>query len=559
MTQTAAPSGIKKYIPILEWLPSYQSGWLRLDLVAGLSAAAVVIPQAMAYATMAGLPIQVGLYVALAPMFVYALLGTSRRLSVSSTSAISIFVGTILFSVVGPVSNPSDYIIPAATLAFLVGLFLILAAVLRLGFLADFISKPVLTGILSGIGVVIIISQLGKVLGLSVPSGSSNLATLEFIFTNLSQINWPTALLTAVSLVIVIFLPRFARRIPAALVAVAFGILLSALFDLSQVGIALVGNIPTGLPSVSLPDLSLVRGLWLPAAAIAILTFTESISVARAFRKFGEPAVDANQELIALGMANIAGGFFQAYPASGGTSQTAVNASAGAKTQVAALVTVGVVVLILLFLAPLIALMPEATLGAILLVAGAGLINVAEFRNLAQIRRSEFYLALIAFVVVIVAGILVGVVVSVFLSIVALIAQVNHPPVYALGRKPGSHEFRLLSDHPDDDTFAGLLIARTEGRLFFANTSRVIDDLWALIHQTSPKPQVVILDCDAIPDIDYTAIESLAEFKEQLNKAGILLWLTMLNPQALPMLAKNMSGEGLYSHLEQAVEAYTEK
>lgn len=564
MTQTAAPSGIKKYIPILEWLPSYQSGWLRLDLVAGLSAAAVVIPQAMAYATMAGLPIQVGLYVALAPMFVYALLGTSRRLSVSSTSAISIFVGTILFSVVGPVSNPSDYIIPAATLAFLVGLFLILAAVLRLGFLADFISKPVLTGILSGIGVVIIISQLGKVLGLSVPSGSSNLATLEFIFTNLSQINWPTALLTAVSLVIVIFLPRFARRIPAALVAVAFGILLSALFDLSQVGIALVGNIPTGLPSVSLPDLSLVRGLWLPAAAIAILTFTESISVARAFRKFGEPAVDANQELIALGMANIAGGFFQAYPASGGTSQTAVNASAGAKTQVAALVTVGVVVLILLFLAPLIALMPEATLGAILLVAGAGLINVAEFRNLAQIRRSEFYLALIAFVVVIVAGILVGVVVSVFLSIVALIAQVNHPPVYALGRKPGSHEFRLLSDHPDDDTFAGLLIARTEGRLFFANTSRVIDDLWALIHQTSPKPQVVILDCDAIPDIDYTAIESLAEFKEQLNKAGILLWLTMLNPQALhnvrqAMLAKNMSGEGLYSHLEQAVEAYTEK
>ncbi len=564
MTQTAAPSGIKKYIPILEWLPSYQSGWLRLDLVAGLSAAAVVIPQAMAYATMAGLPIQVGLYVALAPMFVYALLGTSRRLSVSSTSAISIFVGTILFSVVGPVSNPSDYIIPAATLAFLVGLFLILAAVLRLGFLADFISKPVLTGILSGIGVVIIISQLGKVLGLSVPSGSSNLATLEFIFTNLSQINWPTALLTAVSLVIVIFLPRFARRIPAALVAVAFGILLSALFDLSQVGIALVGNIPTGLPSVSLPDLSLVRGLWLPAAAIAILTFTESISVARAFRKFGEPAVDANQELIALGMANIAGGFFQAYPASGGTSQTAVNASAGAKTQMAALVTVGVVVLILLFLAPLIALMPEATLGAILLVAGAGLINVAEFRNLAQIRRSEFYLALIAFVVVIVAGILVGVVVSVFLSIVALIAQVNHPPVYALGRKPGSHEFRLLSDHPDDDTFAGLLIARTEGRLFFANTSRVIDDLWALIHQTSPKPQVVILDCDAIPDIDYTAIESLAEFKEQLNKAGILLWLTMLNPQALhnvrqAMLAKNMSGEGLYSHLEQAVEAYTEK
>jgi high affinity sulfate transporter 1 len=564
LTTSSAPAGLKKYLPVLSWLPGYQSSWLRLDLVAGLSAAAVVIPQAMAYATMAGLPIQVGLYVALAPMFVYALLGSSRRLSVSSTSAISIFTGTIMFNVVGPVSNPSDYIIPAATLAFFVGVFLILAALLRLGFLADFISKPVLTGILSGIGVVIIISQLGKVLGLSVPSGSSNLETLEIIFTGLNQINWPTALLAAVTLAIVIFLPRLMPRIPAALVAVAFGIVLSAIFDLGQLGIALVGDIPIGLPSVSLPDLSLVSGLWLPAAAIAVLTFTESISVARAFRKFGEPAVNANQELIALGMANIAGGFFQAYPASGGTSQTAVNARAGAKTQVAALVTVGVVILILLFLAPLIELMPEATLGAILLVAGAGLIDVAEFRNMAQLRRSEFILALIAFVVVIVAGILVGVVVSVLLSIVALIAQVEHPPVYALGRKPGSNEYRLLSDHPDDETFAGMLMVRTEGRLFFANTSGVIDDLWALIHQASPRPRVVVLSCDAIPDIDYTAIELLAEFGEQLNNAGILLWLTTLNPKALhnvrqAMLLKNVSGEAMYPNLGQAIEAYLQR
>lgn len=557
-------SKVTQYLPVLGWLPGYQKAWLRLDLVAGLSAAAVVIPQALAYATMAGLPLQVGLYVALAPMFAYAMLGTSRRLSVSSTSAISIFTGSILFDVVGPASSPGDYIVPAATLAFLAGVFLLLAALLRLGFLADFISRPVLTGVLSGIGVVIIISQLGKVLGLSVPPGSSSLQTLGFVFSNLNQINWPTLLLTAVTLAIIVLLPRFAPRIPAALVAVASGILLSALLDLSQLGITLVGDIPTGLPALSLPDLSLIGRLWLPAAAIAVLAFTESIAVARAFRQFGEPPVDANQELVALGAANIAGGFFQAYPASGGSSQTAVNARAGAKTQAAALVTVGVVVLILLFLAPLISLMPEATLGAILLLAGAGLIDVAEFRDMAQIRRPEFILALIAFAVVIVGGILAGVLVSVLLSIIALIAQADRPPVYAVGRKPGSHTFRPLSAYPHDDTIAGLLIARTEGRLFFANVATVIDGIWSLIHQTSPKPQVVVLDCDAIPDIDYTALKALAEFKVQLQDNGITLWLAALNPTALhnvrqAMQAKHVGDEGLYPSLEEAVEAYLQR
>ena len=554
-----APSGIKKYIPILGWLPIYQSGWLRIDLVAGLTAAAVVIPQAMAYATIAGMPVEVGLYVALMPMFVYALLGTSRRLSVSSTSAISIFTGTALVGVVGSGGNPSDYIIPAATLAFLVGVFMLLAALLRLGFLADFISQPVLTGLMAGIGVVIIVSQLGKVLGLTIPNGLSILETLRTIFTSLGQINWPTVLLSAFMLAVLIFLPRFVPRIPAALVAVASGIALSAFFSLSQLGISLVGDIPAGLPSFSLPDLSLIRNLWLPAVAIALLSFTESIAIARSFRKFGEPVPDANQELIAMGMANIVGGLFQAYPASGGASQTAVNANAGAKTQVAGMVTAGIVVLILLFLAPLISLMPEATLGAMLLLAGRGLIHVREFHTMARIRRTELIWAFIAFVVVIVLGILEGALVSVLISMLTLIAQANRPPVYTMGRKPDTDVFRPLDDHPDDERFPGLLIARTEGRLYFANVSRVIDRLWAMVHQVSP--QILILDCDAIPDIEYTALKSLAEFEEQLRDAGILLWLVALNPQVLPIirrapLGEKLGNERMYSSLEQAIDAY---
>jgi len=554
-----APSGIKKYIPILGWLPIYQSGWLRIDLVAGLTAAAVVIPQAMAYATIAGMPVEVGLYVALMPMFLYALLGNSRRLSVSSTSAISIFTGTALVGVVGSGGNPSDYIIPAATLAFLVGVFMLLAALLRLGFLADFISQPVLTGLMAGIGVVIIVSQLGKVLGLTIPNGLSILETLRTIFTSLGQISWPTVLLSAFMLAVLIFLPRFVPRIPAALVAVASGIALSAFFSLSQLGISLVGDIPAGLPSFSLPDLSLIRNLWLPAVAIALLSFTESIAIARSFRKFGEPVPDANQELIAMGMANIVGGLFQAYPASGGASQTAVNANAGAKTQVAGMVTAGIVVLILLFLAPLISLMPEATLGAMLLLAGRGLIHVREFHTMARIRRTELIWAFIAFVVVIVLGILEGALVSVLISMLTLIAQANRPPVYTMGRKPDTDVFRPLDDHPDDERFPGLLIARTEGRLYFANVSRVIDRLWAMVHQVSP--QILILDCDAIPDIEYTALKSLAEFEEQLRDAGILLWLVALNPQVLPIirrapLGEKLGNERMYSSLEQAVDAY---
>jgi SulP family sulfate permease len=557
MATETVPTGIRKYLPILGWLPGYQSGWLRLDLVAGLTAAAVVIPQAMAYATIVGLPVQVGLYVALTPMLVYTLLGTSRRLSVSSTSAISIITGTALLTAVGPARSPSAYILPAATLAFLVGVFLILASLLRLGFLADFISLPVLTGFKAGIGVVIFVSQLGKVLGLSIPSGSI-LHTLGSILINVDQINWPTVVLAAFTLAILIILPRFVPRIPAALVAVVFGIVLSALFDLTQLGISLLGDIPTGLPSFSLPDLSLVSSLWLPATGIALMSFTESIAAARAFRKFGEPVPDANQELLALGMANIAGGFFQAYPAGGGTSQTAVNAEAGAKSQIAALATVGVVVLTLLFLAPLISLMPEATLGALVLVAAAGLVKIGEFRDMAQVRRTELILALLAVLGVVVLGTLEGILVAVFISILTLLAQADRPSVYALGRKPGSNVFRPLGDHPDDETFAGLLIARTEGRLFFANVSWVVDKLWSLVHQVSP--QVLVLDCDAIPDIEYTALRSLTEFEGQLSEAGVSLCLVGLNPTPRHVvgrspLAKTLGGGRLFPNLEEAVEA----
>ena len=551
------PDLLQRYLPILSWLPRYQRSWLRTDLLAGVTAAAVVIPQAMAYASIAGLPVQVGLYVALAPMVVYALLGTSRPLSVSSTSTISILVASTLTLAVQS-DEPNDFILPAATLAFMVGIVLMLASFLRFGVIANFISLPVLTGFKAGIGVVIFVGQLGKVMGLSISKGPV-FQTLWTVLQNLGRIHWLTFSLALVTLAILVILPRWNRRIPAALVAVALGILIAWLLDLEPKGVSLVGVIPSGLPRLSLPDWRLFEALWPGALGIALISFVESIASARAFRHHDDPPVDTNQELFALGMANIAGSFTQAYPAGGGTSQTAVNNQAGARSQVAGLVTAALALVTLLFLAPLIGLMPQATLGALVLVAAAGLVKVSEFQGIARFRRVELMWALVAFVGVMVLGTLQGILVAIIASLLVIMYVANHPAVYAMGRKPGSNVFRPLGTHPEDETFPGLLILRSEGLLYFASVPRAIEGYWELIRQS--RPQVVILDCGAIPQIEYTAWVLLSDFEEKLTEAGITLWLAALNPAVLQMIEASPLGKGfpherMFFNLKRAVDAY---
>jgi len=530
---------------------------LRFDLVAGLTAAAVVIPQAMAYATIAGLPVEVGLYTALVPMLIYSLLGTSRPLSVSATSTIAMLTATELARLVQS-ADPYDYIIPAATLAFLVGLFLLLAGLLRLGFIANFISTPVLTGFKAGIGVVIFVGQLGKVTGLALEKGPI-LLTILSLLQNLDQIHWPTLALSLLTLAILVFLPRLTKRVPAALVAVAFGILLSAPVGLEALGVALVGPIPAGLPPLTLPDLSLVRSLWPGALGLALMSFVESIAAARAFIQRGDPLPDADQELLALGIANIGGGFASAMPAGGGTSQTAVNDQAGARSQMAEMATVGVVVVTALFLAPLISLMPQATLGALVLVAAAGLIKLGEFREIREIRVLEFVWAITAFFGVIILGTLEGILLAVIISILALLYNAGHPPMYVVGRKPGTDVFRPVQDHPGDETFPGLLMLRTEGMMFFASAPRALGQMTELIREH--QPQVVVLDCSAVPNFEYTALKEFSEYEDKLRTSGIQMWLAALNTEAFQVierapLGKTLGHERMFFNLEQAVEAY---
>jgi SulP family sulfate permease len=523
----------------VNWLRHYRREWLRLDVVAGLTAAAIVLPKAMAYATIAGLPLQVGLYTALVPMAVYALFGSSRPLSVSTTTTIAILCAAAL----GRVAAGPDLMAASATLAMLVGAMLVLAFALRLGFVANFISEPVLTGFKSAIGLVIVVDQLPKLLGIHVDK-TGFLRDIFAILRGLPHTSLATLLVSALLLAGIYLLERFAPRWPAPLIAVAAAIAASGLLGLAAAGVATVGAVPRGLPAFTWPQLDLAVQLWPAAAGIALMSFTETIAAGRAFSASGEPHPEPNQELLAVGLANFAGGCFGGMPAGGGTTQTAVNRKAGAQTQLAELVTAAAALATLLVLAPLIGLMPQAALAAVVIAYSLELIRPAEFAEIRRVRHVEFYWALIAFAGVVFLGTLQGILVAVVASLLALAQQTFNPPVYAMGRKRGTDVFRPLSaEHPDDETWPGLLIVRVEGRIFFANAQRVFDRVRPLVEQA--RPSVLVLHCRAITDIEYTAVKMLAEAEERLRAEGIELWLTSLNPEALAMIRRSKLGERL--------------
>jgi SulP family sulfate permease len=549
---------LSKIFPIFNWLPSYQKEWLRYDLVAGLTAAAVIIPKAMAYAAIAGLPLVVGLYTSLVPLIVYAIMGSSRPLSVTSTSTLALLTVGALAEIL-PGGDAASLIAASATLALLTGAFLLLAGLFRLGVVANLISAPVLTGFKAGIGLIIVFDQLPKLLGIHI-SKTGFFRDIYSIGAHLPETSLPTLLLALAMLALMLGLEHFAPKVPAPLVTVAIGIAASALFGLDRAGIALVGKVEAGLPSFAVPDLSLVEQLWPAALGIALMSFVESAAAGRAFVHKGEPTPDANRELVATGFANLAGSFFHIMPAGGGTSQTAVNDSAGARSQVAGLVTAAVVVATLLFLAPLFGMMPHPTLAAVVVIASIGLISPKEFRAILKIRSMEFRWALIAAVGVLVVGTLKGILVAVLVSLLGLMIRANLYPLLVLSRKPGTHVFRPRSkEHEEDETFPGLLLLRPEGSIYFANAPRIAQQIRALINENAPM--VVVLDLSVVPNMEFTALSMLIDGEEQMRDEGIMLWLVALNPYVLEVvqhspLWERLGRERMFFTLEQAVEKY---
>jgi SulP family sulfate permease len=519
-------------------LRGYDPAWVRGDVVAGLTTAAVVVPKSMAYAEIAGLPTEAGLYSALAPMIVYACLGSSRVLSVSTTSTIAILSATAL-SEVSRTAGPAEVLTAAVTLSLLVGLMLLVAGILRLGFVASFISDPVLTGFKAGIGVLIIVDQLPKLLGVHFDKSGflRDLSQLAQLIPGSSAVTVALALAT---LALVFALEKYAPRLPAPLLAVILGIAASAFFGFANLGIDTVGEIRAGLPSVHLPDLTLVSMLWPAALGIALMSFTESIATGRAFTSHGERRPIPNRELIALGVANLGGSLTGAMSAGGGASQTTVNVRAGAKTQIASVVTACAVLAAVVVLATVISLLPLATLAAVVVATTVPLLSPREFRAIGAIRREELYWALVALVGVVLFGSLNGILIAVAVSVLTLFYHANRPPVYALARGQAP----------------GVLILRTEGRIYFANAQRTGDKMWQLINEA--KPRVVIFDCDAVPDIEYTALHMLTDAEEKLSAAGATLYLAALNATALRVieaapLGKTLGRERIFATVDDAL------
>ncbi len=530
----------------------------RLDLVAGLTAAAVVLPKAMAYATVAGLPVAVGLYTAFLPMLIYALLGTSRVLSFSSTTTLAILAGTQLGLVV-PDGDPAKLIVAVATLSALTGAILVLAALFRLGFVASFISSPVLTGFKAGIGLVIVLDQVPKLLGVHFTKQGFFRDLLSLI-DQLPETSLLTLAVAAGTLLVLLGMERLWPHSPAPLVAVGGGIAASWFFGLEGQGVAIVGLIPQGLPSLTLPDLDLVEQLLPGAIGIALMSFTESIAAGRAFADSSEPPIKANRELLASGAANLGGALFGAMPSGGGTSQTAVVRAAGGRSQKAGLVTAGAAAATMLFLAPLLGLLPYATLAAVVIVYSVGLIQPGEFRAIRRVRTMEFRWAIAAFFGVLIFGTLQGIVVAIIISLIALASQSANPRVYVIGRKRGADVLRPLSpEHPDDESFPGLLILRPEGRLFFVNAPLVAEQIRALLDRYQPR--VVVLDLSRVPDIEYSALQMLIEGERLIAERNITLWLAGLNPRVLEVvrhagLAERLGRERMLFNARAAIERY---
>ncbi len=531
---------------------------LRLDLIAGLTAAAVVLPKAMAYATVAGLPVEVGLYTAFIPMVIYALLGSSRVLSVSSTTTLAILAGTQLGLVV-PDGDPAKLITATATLTAMVGIFLMLASVLRLGFVATFISTPVLTGFKAGIGLVIVLDQVPKLLGIHIDKAGFFRDVLS-VFQHLPGTSLLTLAVAGGTLLVLFGVERVWPRAPAPLVAVGGAIAASWYFALHAQGVATVGLIPQGFPSVTMPDLALVTALVPGALGMALMSFTETIAAGRAFARTDDPTIKPNRELLATGAANLGGAFTGAMPAGGGTSQTAVVRNAGGRSQKASLVTAGTAAATMLLLAPLLGLLPNATLAAVVIVYSVGLIQPAEFRNIRRVRTMEFRWAIVACLGVLVFGTLKGIVVAIIVSMIGLASQAANPRVYVIGRKRGADVLRPLSaEHPDDETFDGLLILRPEGRLFFINAQNVAEQINELLSKY--RPQVLVLDLSRVPDLEYSALQMLIEGEQRSAERGATVWLAGLNPGVLEVvrhagLDQRLGRERLLFNARAAIERY---
>ena len=509
-----------RLMPALVWLPRYRRADLPGDLTAGVTTAVMLIPQAMAYALLAGLPPVVGLYAAIAPPLVYALFGSSPKLAVGPVAMDSLLVAAAVGSVA--LAGTEVYVTTAAALALMVGAVQLAMGALRLGFVVNFLSRPVLSGFTSAAALVIAASQLGPLLGLRLGSSTALHTIVLEIAGAVTKIHVPTLVLAAVTMLVLVLLGRWRGK---ALLVVALGIAASALLDLPALGVAVVGEVPPGLPSPALPLVpwATLTALIPAALTIALVSFMEAISSGLAVAEDDQrPAAD--RELVALGLSNLACGVMRGYPVAGGLSRTAVNAQAGARTGLAGVFTASLVAVALLFLTPLLRGLPRASLAAIIVVAVFGLIDRKLPRELWRVRRRELPVLLLTFMATLTLGISTGLVLGVLASLLLFVLRTTRPHTAVLGRLPGTHVYRNLRRFPDAEPVPGLVLVRLDAQLYFANAAFLRATLLRLVDEAPPPVRAVIVDASSIHDVDVSALESLREVHRALTARGIDLY-----------------------------------
>jgi sulfate permease, SulP family len=518
------PPGWARLLPGVDRLRHYQRPWLRGDVLAGVTVAAYLVPQCMAYGELAGLPPIVGLWAILAPLALYAVLGSSRQLSIGPESTTAIMTAVAIAPLAA--GDPSTYAALAAALAIVVGLICIAGFGLKMGFLADLLSKPILVGYMAGVALIMISGQLDKVTGAEA-GGDHFFEEVASFLGHLDGIDWSTLVLSTSVLVFLFVVQHFFPRIPGPLLAVLLSTAVVAGFDLVDNGIEVVGAIPPGLPAPQVPDVSWgqLTSLLGPAVGIAIVGYTDNVLTARAFANRNGYDIDANQELLALGTANVGTGFLQGFPISSSGSRTALGDNLGSKTQLSMLVALAGVVGVILFLGPLLENFPSAALGAIVIYAATKLIDVPEFIRLRRFRRSELVLALATLVGVLAVDILYGVLIAVGLSAADLFRRVARPHDAVQGQVPGLAGMHDIDDYPDASTIPGLMIYRYDAPLFFANAEDFrIRAVRSLDEETAPVEWFVV-NTEAIVEIDITAADVLVELHEELTGRGIRMGL----------------------------------
>jgi len=516
-----------RYLPILGWLPKYERTWLRTDLIAGLTVVALLIPEGMAYAQIAGMPPQTAFYAAPIGLLAFAIFGTSRQLVV----AVSAIIATMSFATVSLIVAPNtpEFILMTAALAVLAGLISILAGLLKLGRVAQFFSESVMVGFISGLALVIVVKQLPKLLGIE--GGSGNFwERLYDVIIHLPETHLTTLVVGVVCLILMVALEHFFHKLPAALVALVFGIAISAIFGLEGRGVEIVGEIPAGLVPPQWPAVGL-QNWWLlfpGALGLALVNFAEAIGPVRSFASAHKYKVNANQELIGLGAANFGAGLFQGFPIGSSLSKSAANDRAGAHTQMSAIIAAAVTILVALFFTQWFYALPEATLGAIVIVAVSGMIKVAKLKHLYRVRRSDFVLAVVALLAVLTFETLEALLIAVVVSLFALVLRASQPRLAVLGRIPDRLEFSNIRRHPENKTVPGLLIVRPENGLFFANAAGIQEAIISEMLSSKERVIAVLLDLGATTDLDVPSADMLGELNEELHSRNVRFMLTRM-------------------------------